>query len=60
MKRKLKVNIYCYDCNGKMYKRIDNKSFEKIEEVDDCLIVTFTKHDCIILKKYEIATIFIH
>lgn len=58
--RKLRISLYCYDSNGKVYKKLDSKPVIKLEEVGSRVIISLSKQTCLAVEKSEIANIFIH
>lgn len=58
--RKLRISLYCYDSNGKVYKKLDSKPVIKLEELGSRVIISLSKQTCLAVEKSEIANIFIH
>ena len=47
----MKVTAYCYDKDGKPFKKIDCKSFTKIEDIGSCIMVTLDRYHTVLLDK---------
>lgn len=47
----MKLTAYCYDSNGKMYKKIDQQSFTKIEDIGSCIMVTLDRYHTVLIDK---------
>lgn len=47
----MKLTAYCYDSNGKMYKKIDCLSFTKIEDIGSCIMVTLDRYHTVLIDK---------
>lgn len=47
----MKVTAYCYDSNGKIYKKIDHLSFTKIEDIGSCIMVTLDRYNTVLIDK---------
>ena len=55
----MKITAYCWDSNGKMYKKIDQQTFTKIEDIGSCIMVTLDRyHTVLIDKKFFINFVF--
>lgn len=58
--KKLRISLYCYDSNGKVYKKLDDKPIQELEEVGGRVLISLSNQCCIAVEKDEIAVIFIH
>ena len=47
----MKVTAYCYDKDGKMYKKIDTQTFTKIEDIGSCVMVTLDRYHTVLIDK---------
>lgn len=47
----MKVTAYCYDKDGKMYKKIDTQKFIKIEDIGSCIMVTLDRYHTVLIDK---------
>ena len=47
----MKVTAYCYGKDGKPFKKIDCKSFTKIEDIGSCIMVTLDRYHTALLDK---------
>ena len=47
----MKLTAYCYDKDGKMYKKIDTQTFTKIEDIGSCIMVTLDRYHTVLIDK---------
>lgn len=47
----MKVTAYCYNSEGKMYKKIDRLSFTKIEDIGSCIMITLDRYHTVLIDK---------
>lgn len=47
----MKVTAYCYNNDGKMYKKIDKQSFTKMEDIGSCIMVTLDRYHTTLIDK---------
>lgn len=47
----MKITAYCYDKEGKMYKKIDKQTFTKIEDIGSCIMVTLDRYHTTLIDK---------
>ena len=47
----MKITAYCYDKDGKAFKKIDCKPFTKIEDIGSCIMVTLDRYHTTLIDK---------
>lgn len=50
----MKVTAYCYNNDGKMFKKIDRQSFTKIEDIGTCIMVTLDRYHTVLIEKKKL------